>query len=79
MPQCAIVVMRIVGLKADNIGLIRRGLSIQIAAGIVFGLAVGVIEWAILKPQPLVTELATGAIWLPAIILFFTIPIITAY
>jgi membrane protease YdiL (CAAX protease family) len=68
----AIVVMRIIGLKAHNIGLVVRGLPVQVAAGIIFGLAVGVIEMAILKPQPLVTEFTFNAIWLPAIIIFIT-------
>jgi membrane protease YdiL (CAAX protease family) len=52
--------------------LISNGLPLQIGFGIVTGIAFGIVEFYILRPQPLVQEFVAGQIWLPALILLLT-------
>jgi membrane protease YdiL (CAAX protease family) len=68
----AIVVMQNVKLKPRDIGFTIKRLPWQIAGGIVFGMATGVLEWAVLRPQALVTEFTLEAVLAPAIIMFVT-------
>lgn len=68
----AVVVMRTVKLKPRQIGLVSRGLPLQIAMAIVTGIAFGVLEYYILKPQPLVAEFSLEQIWPAAIIILMT-------
>jgi membrane protease YdiL (CAAX protease family) len=68
----AVVVMWMTGLTRRKIGLISNGLPLQIGFGIVTGIAFGIVEFYILRPQPLVQEFVAGQIWLPALILLFT-------
>ena len=64
-----IVVMRIVGLKTDDVGLVRRDWPFQILVGLASGLAYGILEYMILEPEPLVTGFTLQQLWLPAVIL----------
>ncbi len=68
----AIIVMRIVGLTTRQVGLIGRGLPIQVGVGIFSGIALGILEYYILRPQPLISEFSFRQIWLPAIVLLMT-------
>jgi len=67
-----VVVMRVVGLKSRQVGLISRGLPLQIGIGIAAGIAIGITEYYILRPQLLVTEFSLGQIWFPAVVLLIT-------
>lgn len=63
----AIAVVRILGLRAKEVGFSFGSFRIQIPVAL-SGLLLGVIEYFILTPQPLVTELTWQEIWLPALI-----------
>ncbi len=67
----AIVVMRILGLKAKEIGFSLSfsfsSLLVQLAVTL-SGLLFGVIEYLILTPEPLIIELTWQEVWLPALI-----------
>lgn len=64
-----VAVMWITGLKANDVGLVSREWPFQILVGITSGLAYGILEYMILRPEPLVTGLTLQQIWLPAVIL----------
>lgn len=63
----AIVVVRLLGLRAKDIGLSFRLFKVQLLL-ILSGFAIGVAEYFILKPEPAVSELSWQVIWLPALI-----------
>jgi len=65
-----IMSMRVTGVKPNMIGLqfSWRSLPVQLLIGI-SGLAIGYIEYLILRPDPLVAELSWELVWLPALIL----------
>jgi hypothetical protein len=64
----ALLVARTLGLSWRNLGFTVRSLRIQ-ALVVTAGLAFGVAEYFILKPEPLIDEFSWGAFWLPALIL----------
>jgi len=64
----AIVVMRILGQRAGEIGLNFKSFLIQLAVGLT-GLLFGAVEYFILKPEPMINELTLPEVWLPALIL----------
>ncbi len=68
----AIIVMRVTGLKARDVGFISKGIYLQIPLGILGGLVLGSIEYIILRPQPLDIDLSFQQFWLPALVLFST-------
>jgi len=68
MMVTALLVARTLGLSWRNLGFTLRSLRIQ-ALVIIAGLAFGVAEYFILKPEPLIDEFSWGAFWLPALIL----------
>ena len=68
MMLTALLVARTLGLSWRNLGFTLRSLRIQ-AAVVAAGLAFGVVEYFILKPEPLIDEFSWGAFWLPALIL----------
>ena len=65
-----IMSMRVTGVKPNMIGLqfSWRSLPAQLLIGL-SGLAIGYIEYLILRPDPLVAELSWELVWLPALIL----------
>ena len=63
----AIVVVRILGLRAREVGLNFSSFPVQLAVGL-SGLLFGVIEYFILAPEPMVIELTWREVWLPALI-----------
>lgn len=67
----AIVVIRILGYSRRDIGLNWGSLPIQLLIGVT-GLGLGLIEYLILKPEPLITELTFQAAFLPALVLIVT-------
>ena len=67
----AIVVVRVLNLRAKEIGLNLRLFIVQPIVAL-SGLVIGVVEYFILKPEPMVSELSWQAIWLPALILLLS-------
>ncbi len=67
-----VVVMRILGLKPAQVGLIKRSWFPQIILGIVTGFAFGTLEYLILRPEPYISSFSLELIWLPAIIIIVT-------
>jgi len=63
----AIVVVRIVGYRAREVGLSFSSFPVQLAVGL-SGLLFGVAEYFILAPEPMVIELTWQEVWLPALI-----------
>ncbi len=63
----AIVVVRILGLRAREVGLNFRLFPIQLAVGL-SGFLFGVIEYFIMAPEPMIIELTWQEVWLPALI-----------
>jgi hypothetical protein len=66
------VIMRNVGLKWVHVGLITRALPIQVIVGIVVGIGFGLVEYYILKPEPLVASFAWGKIVVASYVLIVT-------
>lgn len=66
----AVMVMRILNLRAEHVGLSfrLRLFPVQLAVAL-SGLVIGAAEYFILKPEPLIIELTWQEIWLPALIL----------
>jgi len=63
----AIMVVHILGLRAREVGLNFSSFPVQLAVGL-SGLLFGVIEYFILAPEPMITELTWQEVWLPALI-----------
>jgi len=63
----AIVVVRILGLRAREVGLSFSLFPVQLTVGL-SGLLFGVAEYFILAPEPMVVELTWQEVWLPALI-----------
>jgi len=61
-------VVQLTGLKSRDIGLAVGNLPVQILVALI-GVPLGLIEYTILKPAPLVVEMTWQQIWLPALIL----------
>ena len=68
MMLTALLVARTLGLSWRNVGFTMRSLRIQALVAST-GLAFGVAEYFILKPEPLIDEFSWSAFWLPALIL----------
>jgi uncharacterized protein len=68
----AVIVMHAVGLKFEQIGFVTRHILWQVICGVLIGVALGVVENIIMHPHPVVETLSLKAIWLPALIIFFT-------
>jgi hypothetical protein len=64
----AIMVGRLSGYRARDIGLSRVKLPVQVLVGFI-GLPLGLTEYLILQPQPLITSLTFINMLLPALIL----------
>jgi len=63
----AIAVVRILGLRAREVGLSFGSFPVQLGVGL-SGVLFGVLEYLILAPEPLVVELTWQEVWLPALI-----------
>ncbi len=64
----AATVMRFAGFKPREIGLTLGNLPLQLPLALI-GVPLGLMEYLILKPAPLVTEFTFQHVWLPALIL----------
>jgi len=67
----AIVVMRILDYKPMDIGIRFGFIPFQLMIGLV-GVGLGILEYIILIPEPLITELTWQTAWLPALIIALT-------
>jgi len=63
-----IMVVRLLNLRAEQVGFKLRLIPVQLVVAL-SGLVFGVVEYLILKPEPLVVELTWQGMWLPALIL----------
>ena len=68
LAAACVVVMRNLNFSARDVGLSLRRLPLQIGVGL-SGVGLGIGEYYILAPEPLVSALVWSEIWLPAIIL----------
>ena len=68
MIVAAILVARTLGLTRDHLGLTLGAIPVQLAIG-ALGVGVGIAEYFILKPDPLIDELTWQQAWWPALIL----------
>lgn len=63
-----VLAVRLIGYSWSDVGLTPRGLPAQALIGII-GLPLGVVEYVILKPEPLARSAAWGDLWLAALVL----------
>ena len=63
----AIMVVRILGYRAGDVGLSFRLFPAQVAVAL-SGLMFGVAEYFILTPEPMIIELTWQEVWLPSLI-----------
>jgi len=68
MIVAAFLAARTLGLTRYDLGLTVRAIPVQLLIGAT-GLALGVAEYLILKPEPLIDELTWQQAWWPALIL----------
>lgn len=64
----AVVITRVLKMDRQELGFVWGKPLTQLGIGMT-GLAFGVIEYLILRPEPLVESLSLGSVWLPALIL----------
>ncbi len=62
-----IAVVRILGMRAREVGFSFGSLPVQLAVGL-SGFLFGVVEYLILTPEPMIIELSWRGVWLPALI-----------
>ena len=67
----AIVVVRLLDYKPMDIGIRFGFVPFQLVIGLA-GIGLGILEYIILAPEPLITELSWQTAWLPALILALT-------
>ena len=67
-----IAVMWATGLKPVDVGLTVCYWPWQVLLGVVSGIAIGVTEYLIIRPSPLINSLSWQEAWLPALILILT-------
>jgi len=67
----AIVLARILNYRPGDIGIRFGFLPLQLVIGLV-GIGLGIVEYLILAPEPLVTELTWQTAWLPALVLLLS-------
>ncbi len=67
----AIAAARILGYRREDIGITIKLFPVQLVV-MLTGLGFGLVEYLILRPEPLVAELSWQAAWLPALILLVT-------
>ncbi len=60
--------IRAAGLKRQDIGLTANHLPVQLLVALT-GIPLGVAEYLILAPEPLIQNLSLGSIWFPALVL----------
>ena len=67
----ALMVVRVLGLRAEEVGFVSRFLPVQLIVAL-SGFILGVAEYFILKPEAMIVELTWRGIWLPALIYLVT-------
>lgn len=64
----AVGVVRVAGFKFSEIGFNLNNLPVQLPI-IFLGLLLGVVEYTILRPQPMISSLSLEQLWFPALVL----------
>lgn len=67
----AIMAMRLLGISWRDAGITTKGLPLQLLIGLL-GIALGYIEYHILRPEPLISELTWQQLWWPALIILIS-------
>ncbi len=67
-----LVTMRILGYKREQVGLVFRFSPIQLGVAAT-GIAIGTLEYFILRPDPTISELTWQSVWLPALMFLLAI------
>lgn len=67
----AIVLVRILNLRLQDIGMMFGFIPLQLGIGII-GVGLGIVEYLILAPEPLITELSWQTAWLPSLVLLLS-------
>ncbi|MFC1978049.1 lysostaphin resistance A-like protein [Chloroflexota bacterium] len=67
----AVMVVRVLGLRAEDVGFIFRMLPVQLVVAL-SGFMLGIAEYLILKPEAMIVELTWQGIWPSALILLVT-------
>jgi membrane protease YdiL (CAAX protease family) len=65
------MVMRLLNLTWQEVGVTARGLPLQLVVA-VMGIGLGYIEYLILRPEPLISDLTLAQFWWPALILMIS-------
>lgn len=68
LSMAAFITSRVTGLRGSRIGMTLKMWPFQFLIGIT-GFGLGLVEYYIIRPDPLVNELNLKAAWLPALIL----------
>jgi uncharacterized protein len=74
----AIVVTRLLGYNREDVGMTFRFNWIQVLVAI-SGLGLGFLEYLVLRPEPLITELTWQSFWAPALIFFVAVGFVEEY
>jgi uncharacterized protein len=74
----AIVATRIMGYKREDVGLTFRFKWGQLLVAVA-GLGLGLLEYIILRPEPLINELTWQSLWLPVLIFFVAVGFVEEY
>lgn len=67
-----VIIIRFVDLNRVDVGLVTRGLPLQILIGLVTGFIFGVSEYFILRPEPFIAEFSFRHVIVPFIVLTLT-------
>jgi len=67
-----VIVMLNTGLRPRDVGLISKGWPLQVVLGIAIGLGLGVSEYLILRPVPLVSSFTLPGVLATSVILILT-------
>jgi membrane protease YdiL (CAAX protease family) len=71
----ALVVIRLLRLRREEIGITAGFLPVQLGIALT-GIGLGLVEYFILKPAPLVEELTWQSVWLPSLIFLFAVGLV---
>jgi uncharacterized protein len=74
----AIVVTRLLGYNREDVGMTFRFNRIQLLVAIA-GFGLGFVEYLVLRPEPLISELTWQSFWLPALIFFIAVGFVEEY
>jgi len=71
-------VLRVLGYRLKDVGLHFHSFGLQFLIGLL-GFGLGVVEYFILRPQPLIKNLTLANLWLPSLYLIFFTGLVEEY